>query len=387
MSPATPLTASLPASVLTNRTEKIGGHQGAVIAPHYEPYTLLSNPPRPSDVTLELLLASQAHLGHHTSLWNPANSRYIFGIRDGIHIISLEVTAAHLRRAAKVVTATAQRAGIILFVGSRPGQARCVVRAAQMAGAYHLFERWTPGTITNAMQILKQSKLKVVNELDEEVTGFDQKLREQAPLKPDLVICLNPMENGPLLQECATHSIPTIGVIDTDADPTRVTYPIPANDDRCVKASSRYANPANLLTASSIRCIQVIAGVLGRAGEEGYQQRLAFAKDKSKPARDRIPYPFAKTLFSDGTDRKGDDEYTQLKEENMLLLAPTREAVDARIAERQQRKTEQKEREDMEGAAGDEDEPEANAFDGDAAHGGGGGRMHRGRGRAYRRDD
>ena len=192
----------------------------------------MTNPPRPSDITLELLLASQSHLGHATSLWNPANSRYIFGIRDGIHIISLEVTAAHLRRAAKVVTAVAERGGLILFAGTRSGQDTCVVKAATLAGGCHLFERWIPGSITNGLQILGRCKLKVVDEFDHEVEGFDQQLIERESLKPDLVVCLNPLENWVLLHECALNNIPTIGIIDTDANPTWVTYPIPANDDR-----------------------------------------------------------------------------------------------------------------------------------------------------------
>ncbi|MCH1927901.1 uS2 family ribosomal protein, partial [Shewanella sp. C31] len=58
----------------------------------YEPEDLIRSPPRPQDITLELLLANQTHLGHSTSRWNPQNSRYIFGIREGIHIISLDVT-------------------------------------------------------------------------------------------------------------------------------------------------------------------------------------------------------------------------------------------------------------------------------------------------------
>ena len=210
-------------------------------------------------MTLELLLASQAHLGHSTSLWNPANSRYIFGIREGIHIICLDVTAAHLRRAAKVVSGVAERGGLILFVGTRPGFERCVVRAAQLAKACHLFERWTPGSITNGQQILGKCRMKVLDENDNEVPGFEEQLFERSALKPDLVVCLNPLENRVLLSECSLANIPTIGIIDTDANPTWVTYPIPANDD-------------------SLRCVQVIAGVLGRAGEQGQQRRLDAAQ-------------------------------------------------------------------------------------------------------------
>ncbi len=193
---------------------------------------LLKDPPRPEDVTLELLLASQAHLGHATSLWNPANQRYIYGVRQGIHIISLDVTAAHLRRAAKVVAAVSAKGGLVLFVGTRPGQDRCVVRAAQMAGACHLFDRWIPGSLTNGQQILGSCRVKVVDALDRDLAGYEDRLVDIPVLKPDLVVCLNPMENNVLLHECGANNIPTIGIIDTDADPTWVTYPIPANDDR-----------------------------------------------------------------------------------------------------------------------------------------------------------
>jgi small subunit ribosomal protein S2 len=221
----------------------------------YDPDEVLANPPRPSDITLELLMASQAHMGHSTSLWNPMNSRYIYGVRQGIHIISLEATAAHLRRACRVVSGVAERGGLILFVGTRQGQDTAVVKAAQLAGACHLFTRWIPGAITNGQQILRYCEVVAKDPFDRKVEGFTEELLEKAPvLKPDLVVCMNPLENWVLLHECAMHDIPTIGVIDTDANPTWVTYPIPANDD-------------------SQRCINVIAGVLGRAGEEGLQKR------------------------------------------------------------------------------------------------------------------
>ncbi|EUC48479.1 hypothetical protein COCMIDRAFT_87477 [Bipolaris oryzae ATCC 44560] len=266
---------------LYKQQAKMLGKLGSDIAPHYRPHTLLNHPPSPADVTLELLLASEAHQGHVTSLWNPANARYIHGIRQGVHIISLEVTAAHLRRSAKVVQEVARRGGMILFVGTRDGQDRAVARAAELAKGYHLFERWIPGSITNGQQILGRCRTKVVNELDEEVKGFDEQLYDRPALRPDLVVCLNPLENYVLLHECALNNIPTIGVIDTNADPTWVTYPIPANDD-------------------SLRCIQVIAGVLGRAGEAGQKQRLAAA------AEGKITYRPAQGLTLAGADADAD---------------------------------------------------------------------------------
>ncbi|CAK4034513.1 37S ribosomal MRP4, mitochondrial [Lecanosticta acicola] len=241
-------------------------HLGSVLNAHYKPHQLVIDPPSPKDITLELLLASQAHIGHATSLWHPANARYIYGIRgkrehgEGpIHIISLDATASHLRRACKVVSGVAERAGLVLFVGTREGQARAVVRAAGLAKGCHLFTKWIPGSITNGQQILGGAATKVVDEFDNEVPGFEDQLGVKAALKPDLVVCLNPLENYVLLHECGLNNIPTIGIIDTDANPTWVTYPIPANDD-------------------SLRCVQVIAGALGRAGEEGQKRRLALAQ-------------------------------------------------------------------------------------------------------------
>ena len=237
-------------------------HLGSTLAPHYRPHDLLSNPPRPQDITLELLLASQSHIGHATSLWHPSNARYIFGVRgrqDPIHVISLDVTASHLRRACKIVRGVTSRGGLVLFVGTRQGQARAVVRAAGLAGGCHLFDKWTPGSITNGQQILGSCQKMVVDESDKPIMGFADQLPDTSVLKPDLVVCLNPTENYILLHECGLHNIPTIGIIDTDASPTWVTYPIPANDD-------------------SLRCVQVIAGALGRAGEEGQAIRRAKAR-------------------------------------------------------------------------------------------------------------
>lgn len=133
-----------------------------------------------------------------------------------------------------------------------------MVKAAELAGGCHLFDRWTPGSITNGQQILGNCRMKVVDELDREIPDFEEQLLDRSVLKPDLVVCLNPLENYVLLHECGLNNIPTIGIIDTNADPTWVTYPIPANDD-------------------SLRCVQVIAGVLGRAGEAGNKMRLEAA--------------------------------------------------------------------------------------------------------------
>jgi ribosomal protein S2 len=242
-------------------------------------------------------MASQAHMGHSTSLWNPQNQRYIYGVRQGIHIISLEETAAHLRRAAKVVEGVAYHGGLILFVGTRPGQDKSVVKAAQLAKGCHLFERWIPGTITNRDNILPIDGVKVVNELDEEVDGYTDKLMDRTALKPDLVVCLNPLENYICLQECAAHNIPTIAIIDTDANPTWVTYPIPANDDRCV-----YSLRSPLyMTDTDEHLVYVVPMSLLVYLEE--QERLARRKDWQMQGRAILLGPRTRLLDIPHTSR------------------------------------------------------------------------------------
>ncbi|KAL9106030.1 MAG: hypothetical protein Q9227_008873 [Pyrenula ochraceoflavens] len=218
----------------------------------------LRNPKPSSLVTLPDLLAAQTHLGHATSLWHPGNSSYIFGIRDGIHIISLELTLAHLRRACRVVQEVARAGGLILFVGTRPGFRDMVVQAAKRSKGYHIFDRWTPGSLTNGQQILGRGRLKVVDAMDQEVASYTKQLDEYPAARPDLVVCLNPLENEVCLHECGLYNVPTIGIVDTDTNPAWVTYPIPANDD-------------------SLRSVTLITMAMAMAGQEGQRIRLEAA--------------------------------------------------------------------------------------------------------------
>ena len=155
-----------------------------------------------------------------------------------------------------------------------------VVKAAQLARQHHLFDEWIAGSITNSEMILGKSRPKVVDEFDQEVQGFDEQIGELPPLKPDLVVCLNVRGNGIMLRECGHASIPTIGIIDTDVNPSWVTYPIPANDD-------------------SWRSVALIAMVLGKAGEEGYLARMQAAR------KGKVLYLPPKGLESEKKDDEG----------------------------------------------------------------------------------
>ncbi|CAB4427586.1 unnamed protein product [Rhizophagus irregularis] len=221
----------------------------------------LESPPSPYDLTMSSLLSANLHLGHSTSLWNPKTSPFIFGIRYGINIINLDYTLIYLRRACKVMKEISYNGGIILFINTRGGLfSRSVIKAAKRCNQYQLTTRWLPGTITNSQQTL--GHLIPKNENDVISKTF----------KPDLLVLLNPLENEIALEEARYGNIPTIGIVDTDFDPSKVTWPIPANDD-------------------SVRGIELLAGILSLAARDGLVQRkLMLDKIQKERKQARVIY-------------------------------------------------------------------------------------------------
>lgn len=159
-------------------------------------------------VTMKQMMACSVHLGHSRTKWNPKMAPFIFGERSGIHIIDLEKTMIALRQACNVVKDIASRGGGIVFVGTGDNIQRLTYECAQDCGQHYVNVRWIGGTITNRRQVLRDDKL-----------------------APDLIIILDPVENDKALLEAHSCGVPTIAICDTNCDPSKVTYPIPANDD------------------------------------------------------------------------------------------------------------------------------------------------------------
>ncbi|KAJ8517562.1 hypothetical protein ONZ45_g5292 [Pleurotus djamor] len=207
----------------------------------------------PAEGTISSLLASGAHLGHSRSLLNPNFMPYAYGTRAGITVIDLDHTLPLLRRAAKLVRAVAYAGGQIVFIGTRPDLRPVVQKAAERLGkqGYYVGERWLPGTLTNKLQL------------------YGAEVVKEEKVVPDLVVLLNPLANMNAIRECAIEHIPTIGIIDSNADPRIVMYPIPANDE-------------------STRTAELIGGVLSIAGREGASLRRSEAQqDSSRDRRSR----------------------------------------------------------------------------------------------------
>lgn len=237
-------------------------NSGAVVADAYRPHEDVFSPPTIRDTSVATLLASGAHLGHITSRVRANCLPFIYGERDGIHIIDLDQTLTYLRRAAAVVEGVAQQGGIILFVGTRDGQERSVEVAANRAGGYYVHTRWAPGTLTNATNMSNTWERLEVDMGDNPTSRNLGTHLKSTIVKPDLAVILNPIENRPMLNECLTARVPTIGLVDTDSEPSLLTYPIPGNDD-------------------SLRTCDLVLGVLSNAAKRGREARLAdYAKFK-----------------------------------------------------------------------------------------------------------
>ena len=233
------------------------------------------------------LLAAGVHFGHRSFRWNPKLKGYIFGERNGIHIIDLAQTVPMLYSALAAIEATTARGGRVLFVGTRKQSQQAVVEAAEKCGMYYINHRWLGGLLTN-WKTVSQS-IRRLKELEEQFTGseaaektraermaaatddapFDpstvsdpmghftkkeilMKSRERTNLRrvlggimnmaglPDLVVVLSVHQDKIAVDEARRLGVPVVGIVDTNSTDDGVTYVIPGNDDSS-RALSLYA--------------------------------------------------------------------------------------------------------------------------------------------------
>lgn len=228
---------------------------GANIDKVYFPHKDIHHPSSSDELSIQRLLAAGVHLGQSTSLWRPSTQAFVYGEYKGIHIIDLNKTLAYLKRAAKVIEGISERGGIILFLGTREGQKRALEEAAKRTHGFYISTRWIPGTLTNSIEISGVWERHEVDFSDRPTGRVLTPDENSSIVKPDLLVVLNPTENRNALKEAMQARIPTIGIIDTDSEPSIVTYPIPGNDD-------------------SLRSVNLLLGVLAKSGEKGLQNRI-----------------------------------------------------------------------------------------------------------------
>ena len=197
------------------------------------------------------MMKAGVHFGHKKAKWNPRTAEFVFGIRSGIHIIDLEKTSDLLGEAMKVVSEAAKKGKKILVVGTKPQAREAIALAATEMKQPYVNNRWVGGTLTNFDSISKRleyfrslEKQKTSGELKKytkkERHGFDVQLKrleskyggiKHLTSLPTYMFVLDARANKAAIDEAKKTGVEVIAIVDTNVDPTKIDFPIPANDD------------------------------------------------------------------------------------------------------------------------------------------------------------
>jgi small subunit ribosomal protein S2 len=238
--------------------------------------------------SMRQLLEAGVHFGHHTRRWNPKMKPYLFGVRNGVHIVDLTQTVPLLQRAMEAVRHTAASRGRILFVGTKTQASEKIAEAARRCGQYYVNHRWLGGMLTNWQTI--SVSIKRLRELDEklagDVIGLTKKEtlqlgREREKLEralggikemggvPDMLFIIDTLKENIAIQEAQKLGIPVVAIVDSNSDPDGIAFPVPGNDD-------------------AIRAISLYCELISGAVLEGIQQEMV-SSGKDIGAQAEVP--------------------------------------------------------------------------------------------------
>jgi small subunit ribosomal protein S2 len=265
-----------------------------------------------TDVDIKQLLEAGAHFGHKTERWHPKMAPYIHSKRGGTHIIDLTQTVDRLQEALSFLTNTASESKQVLLVGTKRQAQDIIKKAAEETGMPYVTERWLGGMLTNWNTI--GGRVKHLQELENrmasgelankynklEVQRFQEEIDHMNTLyggvkelnsRPGAVFIVDVVNDANALREAAKLGVPIVAMVDTNADPSQVTYPIPANDD-------------------AIKTIQLITDYVKQAILAGKSQvKAAPADDTAKPTTTAAPKAVIKATEAaakaeENTDKK-----------------------------------------------------------------------------------
>ncbi len=228
-----------------------------------------------SEVSFKQLLESGAHFGHLTSKWNPKMQNFVLMKKNGIHILDLNKTEKCLKEAREFLRKVVSKNGDVLFVGTKRQTVNIIRKNADKSGMFYVVERWLGGTLTNFSTIKKS--IRHLTSLEKMKTaGYSDSLTKKEKLRlererlklaelhrgiksmkkiPDVLVISDVVYNETAVKEANKLNIPVIGIVDTNANPNNIDYPIPANDD-------------------SVQTVELIINDLAQAIVEGKKAKL-----------------------------------------------------------------------------------------------------------------
>ena len=202
------------------------------------------------EFSMRQLLEAGAHFGHQSHRWNPKMESYIFGIRNGVHIIDLGQTVPLMQRGLQAVSDTVARGGRVLFVGTKRQASDQIAEAARRCAQYFVNARWLGGMLTNWKTI--SNSIQRLRHVDETLAAGAQGLTKKERLMlsrerdkldrtlggikdmggtPDLIFVIDTNKEQLAIEEARKLGIPVVAIVDTNCNPDSISFPIPANDD------------------------------------------------------------------------------------------------------------------------------------------------------------
>jgi small subunit ribosomal protein S2 len=279
------------------------------------------------EITMKELLEAGVHFGHQTRRWNPKMKEYIFGERNGIHIIDLQKTLKLFREAARHVSELSGAGKTLLFVGTKRQAQEAVAEEANRCGMFYVNQRWLGGTLTNWATLQKSIKrlktLKAMTEdgrmaqlskkeaarLDREMKHLKQNLSgvENMTALPDAMFVIDSNNEMIAVREARRMGVPVVSIVDTNCDPDDVDWVIPGNDD-------------------ALRAIKLFTSKISDAVIEG---RHAF--EQSQLADQKAAAETAET--AEGIEYVDTSAYESYEKQEGDFVEPTTEAVEEPFTE------------------------------------------------------
>ena len=244
--------------------------------------------------TLRQMVEAGVHFGHHARRWNPQMAPYIYGKKDNVHIIDLQKTYPMLYNALNATREVAAQGGKVLFVATKRQAQEIVKESAERCGQYYVNYRWLGGMLTNWKTVYKSiTRLNKLNEMEEKnaYEGYTKKeilnlKKEREKLavvlngikdmggQPDLLFVIDTPKEALAVKEAKKLGIPVVGIVDTNANPNEVDYPVPGNDD-ALRAIQFYCD---LISGA------ILDGVSAEMAAKGLEVSDAEAASEEKPA-------------------------------------------------------------------------------------------------------